>query len=235
MFTRPVFEPDRAASLAFVDARGFGVVCTYDGGKPVASSLPFCLEYLSDGTPCVSFHVARGNALAGLAVGKSSCNSSTRSSWLLAVNGADAYVSPHWYVSPDQVPTWLYQAVHLSGPVRTMTGQELANHLDALSARFESWLTPKPPWTAGEVTAGRREAMMQAIVGLVMTVEEIEGSFKLNQHKSDVDHAAITNALALQADAGAQHLARTMRAMRPQAFPVGTAPQNEAVMLERST
>ena len=230
MFTRPVFEPDRAASLAFVDARGFGVVCTYDGGKPVASSLPFCLEYLSDGTPCVSFHVARGNALAGLADG----NSSTRSSWLLAVNGADAYVSPHWYASPDQVPTWLYQAVHLSGPVRTMTGQELADHLDALSARFESWLAPKPPWTTGELTAGRREAMMQAIVGLVMTVEEIEGSFKLNQHKSDADHAAITNALALQADPGAQQLARTMRAMRPQAFPVETAQQNEAVMLERS-
>ena len=230
MFTRPVFEPDRAASLAFVDARGFGVVCAYDGGKPVASSLPFCLEYLSDGTPCVSFHVARGNALAGLAEG----NSSTRSSWLLAVNGADTYVSPHWYASPDQVPTWLYQAVHLSGPVRTMTGQELADHLDALSARFESWLAPKPPWTTGELTAGRREAMMQAIVGLVMTVEEIEGSFKLNQHKSDVDHAAITDALALQADPGAQHLACTMRAMRPQAFPVETAQQNEAVMLERS-
>ena len=230
MFTRPVFEPDRAASLAFVDARGFGVVCTYDGGKPVASSLPFCLEYLSDGTPCVSFHVARGNALAGLAEG----NSSTRSSWLLAVNGADTYVSPHWYASPDQVPTWLYQAVHLSGPVRTMTSQELPDHLDALSARFESWLAPKPPWTTGELTAGRREAMMQAIVGLVMTVEEIEGSFKLNQHKSDADHAAITNALALQADPGAQQLARTMRAMRPQAFPVETAQQNEAVMLERS-
>jgi transcriptional regulator len=110
----------------------------------------------------------------------------------------------------------------------------LADHLDALSAKFESWLAPKPPWSTGEVTAGRREAMMPAIVGLVMTVEEIEGSFKLNQHKSDVDHAAITNALALQADAGAQQLARTMRAMRPQAFAAETAPQNEAVMLERS-
>src|SRR5258705_12979265 len=230
MFTRPFFEPDRAASLAFVDARGFGVFCAYDGGKPVASLLPFCLEYLSDGTPCVSFHVARGNALAGLAGGKSSCNPSQKSFWLLAENGADAYVSPHWYASPDQVPTWLYQAVHLSGPVRTMSGQELADHLDALSARFESWLAPKPPWTTGEVTAGRREAMMQAIVGLVMTVEEIEGSFKLNQHKSDVDHAAITNALALQADAGAQQLARTMRMMRPLAFAAETAQQNEAVM-----
>jgi len=233
MYTRPVFEPDRAASLAFADARGFGVFCAYDGGKPVASSLPFCLEYLSDGTPCVSFHVARGNALAALAGGTLD-NPSVKSSWLLAVNGADAYVSPHWYASPDQVPTWLYQAVHLSGPVRTMTGQELAGHLDALSARFESWLVPKPPWTTSEVSAGRREAMMQAIVGLVMTVEQIEGSFKLNQHKSDVDHAAITDALALQADAGSQQLARTMRIMRPQAFAAETTQDNEAVSLERS-
>src|ERR1700738_3602267 len=228
MFTRPFFEPDRAASLAFVDARGFGVVCAYDGGKPVASSLPFCLEYLSDGTPCVAFHVARGNALAGLAGGKSSCNSSQKSSWLLAVNGADAYVSPHWYASPDQVPTWLYQAVHLTGPVRTQSDSELGSHLDALSAKFESWLAPKPPWTSSKMTAGRLDAMKKAIVGLVMTVEEIEGSFKLNQHKSDVDHAAITRALALQADAGAQRLARTMRAMRPQAF------NDETVQLERS-
>jgi transcriptional regulator len=208
MFTRPFFEPDRAASLAFAAARGFGTVCAHDGGKPVASALPFCLEYLSDGTPCMAFHVARGNALAALADGKSS--------WLFAVNGADAYVSPHWYASPDQVPTWLYQAVHLSGPVRAMTGQELADHLDALSAKFESWLAPKPPWTAGEVTTGRRQAMMQAIVGLVMTVEEIEGSFKLNQHKSDVDHAAIAAALMLGHDEAAQTIGKQMVALRPQ-------------------
>lgn len=231
MYTRPVFEPDRAASLAFADARGFGAVCAYDGGKPVASSLPFCLDYLSDGTPSVSFHVARGNALAALA---NAGNPSVKSSWLLAVNGADAYVSPHWYASPDQVPTWLYQAVHLSGPVRTMTGQELAAHLDALSARFESWLAPKPPWTTSEISAGRREVMMQAIVGLVMTVEQVEGSFKLNQHKADVDHAAITDALALQADAGSQQLAHTMRAMRPQAFATEMPQNNEAVTPERS-
>jgi len=208
MFTRPFFEPDRAASLAFAAARGFGTVCACDGGRPVASALPFCLEYLSDGTPCVSFHVARGNALAALADGKSS--------WLFAVNGADAYVSPHWYASPDQVPTWLYQAVHLSGPVRPMTARELADHLDVLSAKFESWLAPKPPWTAGEVTTGRRQAMMQAIVGLVMTVEEIEGSFKLNQHKSDVDHVAITDALVQQSDPAAQAIGKQLVALRPQ-------------------
>jgi transcriptional regulator len=220
MYTRPFFEPDRAASLAFADSRGFGAVCAYDGGKPVASSLPFYLTYADDGTPHALFHVARQNALATLADGKSS--------WLIGVSGADAYVSPDWYASPDQVPTWLYQTVHLTGTVRKLSDGELGMHLDTLSAKFENWLAPKPPWTSSKMTAGRLDAMKKAIVGLVMTVEEIEGSFKLNQHKSDVDHAAITDALALQADAGAQQLARTMRAMRPQAF------ANEAVQPEGS-
>jgi transcriptional regulator len=220
MFTRPFFEPDRAASLAFADARGFGTVCACDGGRPMASALPFCLEYLSDGTPIVAFHVARGNALAALADGKSS--------WLFAVNGADAYVSPHWYASADQVPTWLYQTVHLSGPVRAMTGQELAGHLDALSAKFESWLAPKPPWTTAEVATARREMMMQAIMGLVMTVEEVEGSFKLNQHKSDVDHAAIAAALLVSHDEAAQTIAKQMVALRPQLDYKSSKPVNVA-------
>jgi transcriptional regulator len=55
MFTRPFFEPDRAASLAFADARGFGTVCACNGGKPVASSLPFYLSYGDDGTPHALF------------------------------------------------------------------------------------------------------------------------------------------------------------------------------------
>jgi len=56
------------------------------------------------------------------------------------------------------------------------------------------------------MTAGRREAMMKAIVGLVMTVEDIEGSFKLNQHKSDVDHAAVAIELLAQGNADAQSI-----------------------------
>src|SRR5664279_1602102 len=99
MYTPTMFKPDRAASLAFAQARGFGLVCASDGARPIASSLPFYLTYADDGTPRAAFHVARHNPLVTLADGTSS--------WLLAVTGADAYVSPDWYVSPDQVPTWL--------------------------------------------------------------------------------------------------------------------------------
>jgi transcriptional regulator len=210
MYTPPMFKPDRAASLAFAEARGFGTVCAWDGTRPTASLLPFYLSYADDGTPRAAFHMARHNPLLSFADGKSS--------WLLAVAGADAYVSADWYVSPDQVPTWLYQAVHLTGTVRKLSDDELGPHLDALSAKFESWLAPKPPWASPKMTAGRLDAMKKAIVGLVMTVEEVEGSFKLNQHKSETDYAAVAGALAAQADAGAQQIAELMREARPQAF-----------------
>jgi transcriptional regulator len=203
-----MFKPDRAASLGFAQARGFGTVCAWDGKRPIASSLPFYLTFADDGTPQAAFHVARHNLLAKLADGTSS--------WVMAVNGADAYVSPDWYASSDQVPTWLYQAVHLTGTVRQISDDELRPHLDMLSAKFESLLAPKPPWLSSKMTAGRLDALKKAIVGLVMTVEDVEGSFKLSQHKSDADHVAIASALTGQRDAAAQEIGNQMVALRPQ-------------------
>jgi transcriptional regulator len=218
MYTPPMFKTDRAASLAFAEARGFGTICAWDGAKPIASLLPFYLDYADDGTPRVAFHVARGNALIVLADGTSS--------WLLAVNGADAYVSPDWYVSPDQVPTWLYQSVHLTGAVRKLSDEELSVQIDTLSAKFEDRLAPKRPWKSSKMTAGRLDAMKKAIVGLTMNVEGIEGSFKLNQHKSDADYAAIASALTQRPDEAAQAIGKQMVALRPQLDYKSTAPDN---------
>ena len=68
------------------------------------------------------------------------------------------------------------------------------------------------------MTSARLDMLKKAIVGFVMTVEEIEGSFKLNQHKSDADFASIADALAAQSDAGSHQIAGLMRETRPQAF-----------------
>jgi transcriptional regulator len=216
MYVLPIFKPDRAACLAFAQARGFGTVCAWNGTKPIASSLPFYLGFADDGTPQAAFHVARNNPLLKQV--------SPTSSWLLAVNGPDAYISADWYASPDQVPTWLYQAVHLTGTVRTLSDGELGPHLDALSAKFENWLAPKPPWTSSKVAAGRLAALKQAIVGVVMTVEEIEGSFKLNQNKSDADFAACASQLLRRQDEASQEIGKQMVALRPQLAYMSTTP-----------
>ena len=99
-----------------------------------------------------------------------------------------------------------------------MSESELAAQIDTLSAKFEERLLPKKPWLSSKMTAARLEAMKKAIVGLEMTVEEVEGSFKLNQHKSETDYAAIATALGAQGDAGAKAISQLMKQARPQAF-----------------
>jgi len=214
------FRTNRSDCLVLAERRGFGLVCAHDGKMPVVSWLPFHIAYAGDGTPVATFHVARPNPLASPQL--------HGPTWLLAISEADAYVSPRWYASPQQVPTWLYKAVNLSGPVRALGVAELVQHLDALAEQFEAAAAPLPPWTMSEVAAGRRAALTGAIVGLSMAVEHVEGSFKLNQHKSDADHVAVVAALAAQDDAGAKSIAADMRAMRPHAF-VAEQPHDSAV------
>jgi len=206
MYTRPTSQIDEAAGLAYAAARGFGLVIASDAGRPVASPLPFVVEP-ANAARRLAFHVARGNRLAELAA--------QGGSWLLVVMGPDAYVSPDWYASAEQVPTWLYETVHLSGAVRVMSDPQKRDHLDRLSATFEAWHAPKPPWTADKLTPARHAAFMQAIVAIEMTVEMVEGSLKLNQHKSDADHIALVSALSAGADAGGRAIAARMAKLRP--------------------
>ena len=203
MYVPPRFSQDVQTSLDFAASRGFGLLCAFDGRRPVASPLPFYLEQSAGSAPLALFHLARGNPLLELADGSRS--------FLLAVSGPDAYVSADWYQSADQVPTWLYQEVHLTGPVRRMFESELAQQIDILSARFEQRLAPKPPWTSAKMTASRLAAMKKEIAGLVMTIDEVEGSFKLNQHKSEADRLAVARALGAQDDPGSKAIAEAMQ------------------------
>jgi transcriptional regulator len=201
------FKVHPALALAFAGARGFGVVVACDGGHPVAATLPFCLIEADGKSPRVAFHVARANPLAALAA--------KGATWLLAVQGADAYVSADWYASRDSVPTWLYETVQLSGPVHVVPAAHAPEHLDALTARFELLLAPKPAWSSERLAPRRLDRLMQAIVAIEMRVETVAGKFKLNQHKGDADHVAVAGALGRQDDPGARAIAGRMVALRP--------------------
>ena len=207
MYVNSHFKAHPATSLAFAGSRGFGLVIASDGGRPVASPLPFRLIEQDGKVPKLEFHVARANPLGTIA--------EKGGTWLVAVQGHDAYVSPDWYASAEQVPTWLYETVHLSGPVRVIPGDHTRGHTERLSGTFEKWLAPKPEWKLDKVPDKRREMLLKAIVAVEMTVESIEGNFKLNQHKSDEDHIAVANALMKQNDPPAREIAKRMIALRP--------------------
>lgn len=208
MYVNPHFKVHPATALAFAAARGFGLVIACDGGRPVAAHLPFRLIEADGKVPKLEFHVARPNPLGAIA--------EKGGTWMVAVQGHDAYVSPDWYASSGQVPTWLYEAVHLSGPVQVIPGDHTRGHTERLSETFERWLAPKPVWKLDKVPDQRREMLLKGIIAVEMTIETIEGNFKLNQHKSDEDQIAIAKALSAQSDPSAREIAKRMKALRPQ-------------------
>jgi transcriptional regulator len=209
MYAQPAFKVDAATSAAFAHERGFGLVVAVDQGRPVGSAVPFVLDPPPPATPArLAFHVARGNPLGRLA--------EQGGTWLMSVAGDDAYVSPDWYRSADQVPTWLYRMVHLSGPVVVIPPERMVLHLEQLSAKFEERLLPKKPWLIDKLSPQRREMLLRAIIGIEMQIETIEGSFKLNQNKADADFAGAAWALSRQDDPAARAIAQEMIALKPQ-------------------
>lgn len=207
MYAPAAFKIHPALALAFASARGFGLVVACDGGRPVAAPLPFHLIETHGKSPRAIFHVARGNPLAALAA--------KRGEWLIAVQGADAYVSAGWYVTPEQVPTWLYETVQLAGPAQVVPDEHARAHLDVLTARFEHGAADKPPWTSARLSAERLTRQLHGIVVIEMLVATVEGKFKLNQNKADADHVAVVEKLAGSADPGARNIAARMVALRP--------------------
>ena len=202
---RPQFRIEEQRALEFAAKRGFGVIVAADANGPRASHVPFVLDQ-RDGRVIVQIHFTAKNPLVELADGVRR--------FLLIVAGDDAYISNDWYASPDNVSTWLYEAVHLSGVAHLRGHDENRGHGDALLAVAEARL-PKQPWDLRQMEPGKRESMLAAIRVVDLVVDQIEGQAKLNQHKSDADHVAVADQLGRSEETGHRRLARKMQALRP--------------------
>lgn len=205
MYVHPAFRTDIADALEMLGARGFGLLAIADpAGLPHAVHIPFVAKS-RDGGLRIELHVARANPIHAL-IGEEGRPA------LLAVQGPDAYLSPDWYGMANQVPTWAYTAVHLSGTARVLPPDALPGHLERLSAAFEARLAPKAPWRMAKVEPHRIEAMMRAIVGIEILVpaEGIEAQRKLSQHKGEPALRGAMAGLSGRPDPGAQAIAGLM-------------------------
>jgi transcriptional regulator len=201
----PQFRFAEERALAFAADRGFGVIVAADERGPRGSHVPFVIAR-RETSVIVQIHLTARNPLVELADGVRR--------FLLIVAGDDAYVSNDWYASRDNVSTWLYEAVHLSGIAHLRDAAMNRGHGDALLAVSEARL-PKQPWDLAQMEPTKRETMLASIRVIDLVVDQIEGQSKLNQHKSDEDHVAVANQLARAEDTGSRRLAERMRALRP--------------------
>ncbi len=204
MYLHPVFKIETEEALPILEERSFGLFAVPTATAPFGVHVPF----LVDGTPetglRIHLHVARANPIH-THIGDG-CQA------LLACIGPDAYVSPDWYGSADQVPSWLYTAVHVTGAARLADRETHLAHVDRLAAKFEARLAPKKPWTSDKMDETKRRKMLTAIVAITLDVEEVHAQKKLIQHKSEAEQRGAAAGLAGRGDASSSALAELIEA-----------------------
>ncbi|WP_276785596.1 FMN-binding negative transcriptional regulator [Thalassolituus oleivorans] len=189
MYIPKYFEvTDKEEIFAFVESNAFGQLISNVGGKLFSTHMPFLL---SDDKTKIIGHLAIQNPqhsdLSGQEV-------------LITLQGPHDYISPSWYASPG-VPTWNYQAVHIYGKASVFSSSEkIKSVVDTLTQKYESSFSQ--PWKPEY-----KAAMLSALVGVEITISEIQCKYKLSQNRSSQDREQVVTKLN---EVGSHELASSM-------------------------
>ncbi len=194
-------QASRDQNIAFARQRSFGVLVVATDDAPLISHIPF---KMSDDGEFLHAHLMRSNPIVR--------HLQTPLNATMVVSGPDAYISPDWYGIDNQVPTWNYVAVHLSGKLELLDEAQLRGVLDELSDEMESRLSPKPLWKLDKVDKEALERMSRQIVPVVMKISNIEGTWKLSQNKpAEARTGAAQGVSDAQLGVGVAEMARLMK------------------------
>jgi transcriptional regulator len=178
--------PAQETLLKIWPQSNFAELITADeNGVPQASHLPFSYDPTRGEFGTLYGHVARANPHWKLFGGAKS---------LIIFSGPHDYVSPRYYASSINVPTWNYVAVHAYGPLNIIEEPaEVLSILKRLTDEHEAGADA--PWRVEDFEEKRLHAMMQAIVAFEMPVTELQAKAKLGQNKKPEDREAVAKAI----------------------------------------
>jgi len=133
---------------------------------------------------------------------------------LAIFHGPQHYISPAWYASKREhgrvVPTWNYVTVHARGALVIRTEPEwLLENVAALTDSQEQGRSPA--WSVADAPAGFIDALLGSIVGVELTVNHIEGKWKLSQNRPAADRESVAAALDALDTAEARVMAALVR------------------------
>lgn len=193
---------DSAAIEAFVEQHPFGTLLVNgQDGIPLASHIPF-LFHKNKEKWLIEGHLAKANPQSAAIRSGNPAK--------LIINGAHGYVSSGVYGHVN-VPTYNYQAVHLSGMLDRLSDTDLRNHLSQVVDRFEQ--NRENPVKTSALPKEMLNAYEQEIIGFRLTIFKTEAAFKLSQNRNNSDFLNIIEELR-NGNADQQQVADEMQKIR---------------------
>lgn len=194
-------EEDRKAIEALVREHPFAMVLSFPGTEPVfVNHLPIIFE--GEGEAMIG-HMAKRN-----------------SQWqhfqkdpraTLIFRGPHTYITPTWYRSGRDVPTWNYAVVEMQGRMTLLEGfDDQIEVLKKLSLEFEgkkegAWEFELPE------DLNNPNLLTNAIISFRFVPEKIEAKFKLSQNRNQADREGVLAGLAERGDENSAAIRRLMQ------------------------
>ncbi|HYH97576.1 FMN-binding negative transcriptional regulator [Hyalangium sp.] len=179
-------EQDPERLLAFMRRHSFATLVTMEDDVPFATHLPFLVEPGAAGPG--------GRLLAHMARANPQWRAFSQDRDVLVVfQGPHTYVSPSWYVTEPNVPTWNYAVVHAYGRPRVIEEpEECLRILRESVATYESGF--EKPWSLEQV-GDYAQRLLPGIAAFELRLSRVEGKFKLNQNRAPEDRRAVMSLL----------------------------------------
>ena len=183
MYVPVKFSIEQEAAWGIVKEAGAGLLIV---NSPEGLESVFVPVLVSDDRKTLTSHLAKANK------------------WWRSVNEGDevlaiflaasAYVSPSNYPSrvenPGVVPTWNFVMTEVRGTLKIHSdSQWLRDQTAAVTEEFEK--SRNPQWLISESPAEYYDQQLKAIVGIEITVTDVQGKSKLSQNRPKIDHETV--------------------------------------------
>ena len=170
-------QNDREKLKKLIDRNGFSTVLSLPKNQsPLINHLPLIFSSTTGEHEILIGHMARANPQWKHFKENPECT--------VIINGEHTYISPRWYKSGRDVPTWNYAVAHLHGTIELVedyNGQ--VDILKQITAYFER--SSKTPWHF-ELPRDLKDekSLTNAIISFKFRPDKIETKFKLSQNRS---------------------------------------------------
>ncbi len=188
-------DPDILSAL--MRQFNFALLVTARNGVPVGTHVPL---HVDDGGK-------NGRLLGHLARANDHWQDFDGEREAMAVfQGPHSYISPNWYVSGGQVPTWNYATVHAYGKPRVIQDPSVVTDiLWRLVGNNENDATGN--WSMDKLSKGKVAAKLRSIIVFEMPIERLEGKFKMSQNREAEDAQGAANGVRAASGADADAVA----------------------------
>lgn len=181
MYIPKPFNVELSQSLNFIRAYPFASITTTEPLQ--ATHVPLTLIENQNDTLLLEGHVARANPHYKCFDGREA---------LCIFTGPHAYISGLDYEKGPAVPTWNYTTVHVTGTIARLPEEQ--NRLVAL--RMLSHYEPDHTEHHSVYNDAYIDRLSKAIVSFHISVSNLQGKFKLGQHRSEADQIKTRERLA---------------------------------------